>query len=181
MAGNTTGLINGGGMALAAGRSAVGDSAPAFLRPGFGMSQIERRLIPVGGIVARSAVCSQCSRMEVRVGMAGDTGSIQSLELPTRMAFLTADLGVCARQRELGPIVVKGCVFPIIRGVTTATVRAKFAVVFVVLLVAGITICGRARKDIILMATFAGRFRMFAFEFESRKVVIELRGFPAVG
>ncbi len=74
MAGNTTGLINGGGMALAAGRSAVGDSAPAFLGSGFGMSQIERRLVPVGGIVARSAVRSKCSRMEVWVGVAGNAG-----------------------------------------------------------------------------------------------------------
>ena len=56
-----------------------------------------------------------------------------------------------------------------------------FTVVFVVLLMTGVTIGGRPFEDIILMTTFAGDSRVSAFEFESRKVVIELRGLPTNG
>jgi len=77
--------------------------------------------------------------------------------------------------------VVKACAFPIIRGVTGGAVRAKLAVVFVILLMTGIAVGGRAFENIIHMTLFTLNFRMFAFEFESRKVVIEFRGLPAVG
>ena len=76
---------------------------------------------------------------------------------------------------------VKGRTLPIIRGVTTAAVCAELAVVFVILLMTGITIGGRAFENVIDVALLTLGFGMFAFEFESRKVVIELRGLPAVG
>lgn len=74
MTGGTTGLKHGGRVTLAAGRSAVGDSAPAFFGSGFGMRQIERRLIPVGGVVAGSAVRAKCSRVEGWVGVTRNAG-----------------------------------------------------------------------------------------------------------
>ena len=51
MAGGTTGLIYRGRVTLAAGRATMIDAASAFLCPGFGMAQIERGLIPIGGVM----------------------------------------------------------------------------------------------------------------------------------
>ena len=76
---------------------------------------------------------------------------------------------------------VDGCAIPIIRGVTATAVCAELAVVFVILLMTGITIGRCTLENIVLVALLASGFGMFAFEFESRKVVIELRGLPAVG
>jgi hypothetical protein len=77
--------------------------------------------------------------------------------------------------------VVEGGVFPIVRGVTAAAVFAIRAVVFVILLVTGIAVSGCTFENVIHMALFAFCFGVFAFEFESRKVVVELRGLPACG
>ena len=76
---------------------------------------------------------------------------------------------------------VKACALPIIRGVTGGAVRAKLAVVFVILLMTGIAIGGRTLKHVVGVAFLTGNFGMFTFEFESRKVVIEFRGLPTVG
>ena len=97
------------------------------------------------------------------------------------MAIFTANLGMRTRQREVGTGMVKGCVSPALRGMTARAVRAKRSVVFIILLMAGITVCGRAFENFVDVALLTGDFRMSAFEFESREVVIELRGLPAVG
>ena len=119
--------------------------------------------------------------MEVRVGMAGYTGGIRAFEYTVLVTLLTGDTHMRARQREVGKVMIEVGILPFIRRVTATTVRAKLTVVFVVLLMAGVTIGGRTCEDIILMTTFAGDSRVPAFEFESRKVVIELRGLPTVG
>jgi hypothetical protein len=64
---------------------------------------------------------------------------------------------------------------------TARAVGAKCSVVFIVLLMAGITVRGRALEYVIDVALLTGDFCMFAFQFENREVVIELRGLPAVG
>ena len=119
--------------------------------------------------------------MEVRVGVAGYTSGVRALEHTVLVTLLTGDTHMRARQREVGEVVIKVGIFPIIRGVTATAVRAELTVVFIVLLMAGVTIGGRTCEDIILMTTFAGDSRVPAFEFESRKVVIELRGLPTNG
>lgn len=68
---------------------------------------------------------------------------------------------------------VKVDIIPIRQGVAGSTVCAKATVVFVILLVAGITIRGRSLKHAVLMAFFASDISMFAFQLEVRKVVIE--------
>lgn len=60
-------------------------------------------------------------------------------------------------------------------------IGTESTVVFVILFMAGETICRCAFVNIIDMALLALRFRMSTFQFEDRKIVIELRGFPAVG
>ena len=119
--------------------------------------------------------------MEVRVGMAGYASGVRAFEYTVLVTLLTGDTHMRARQREVGEVVIEVRILPVIRGVTAPAVRAKLAVVFVILLMAGVTIGGRACKDIILMTTFAGDARVSAFEFENRKVVIELRGLPTNG
>lgn len=97
------------------------------------------------------------------------------------MAIFTADLGMRARQREVGTGMVKGCVFPAFRGMTARAVCAERSIMFIVLLMAGITVCRCAFEDVVDVALLTLDFGMSAFEFESREVVIELRGLPAVG
>jgi hypothetical protein len=56
---------------------------------------------------------------------------------------------------------------------TRCTVRAKLTVVSVIVLMAGIAICGRAFENIILMTRLASFFSMLTFEFEGSKVMIK--------
>ena len=119
--------------------------------------------------------------MEVRVGMAGYTGRIQSLELTVRVALCASHTHMRARQREVGEVVIEVGILPTIRSVTAPAVRAKLTVVFIVLLMAGVTIGGRALENIVNMALLAFGLGVFAFKFENRKVVIEFRGLPTNG
>jgi len=145
------------------------------------MLSIEGGRSPCGGSVAGNAIRTEISSMLGWLSMTGKTGRIQSLELTVRMALLASHIHVRPGQREVGKAVVKGCAFPIVRGVTGGAIRAEFAVVFVILLMTGIAI-GRCALELIIDVTLlTGNFRMFAFEFESRKVVIEFRGLPTVG
>ena len=181
MAGNATGLIHSGWMTLATGRPAVINAAALFVHLRFGMSQIECRRQPARRVVARSAVCAEGSHVKIRVGMAGNAGGIQSLELTARVALFATDFDMRARQRKAGQVVVEGRAFPIIRSVTATAVCAELAVVFVILLMTGITIGRCTLENIVNVALLAFGFGVFAFEFESRKVVIEIRRLPAVG
>jgi len=148
---------------------------------GEGVVSIEGGGSPRGGGVTGSAVRAEIARVFGWLGVTGKTGRVQSFELTVRMALLAVHADMRARQREVGKAVVKGCAFPIVRGVTGGAVRAEFAVVLVILLMTGIAIGGRTLEHVVGVAFLTGNFGMFAFEFESRKVVIEFRGLPAVG
>jgi hypothetical protein len=50
---------------------------------------------------------------------------------------------------------------------------------FIVRAMTGKAICGRAREDLILMTSLASYFRVFVFEFENRKIMIEFCRRPA--
>jgi hypothetical protein len=49
----------------------------------------------------------------------------------------------------------------------------------IILLVAGIAVCGRALEYLVDMAGFTWNFLVLAFEFEGCEIVIELRRSPA--
>ncbi len=63
---------------------------------------------------------------------------------------------------------------------TGRTVRAKLAVVTIILFMAGITIRRCALEDIIDMALFALDTGMFTFKFECGEIMIELRRLPGL-
>jgi hypothetical protein len=95
------------------------------------------------------------------------------------MALLTSQTYMTTRQREVAFVVVKRGIFPIGRGMASGAIGAELAVVFIVLFVAGVTIAGGAFVNPVLMAFFALRFGMLAFELEGGEIVIELGGSPA--
>ena len=136
---------------------------------------------PCGCGVAGSAIRAEIAYVLGWLGVTGKTGCIHSLELTVRMALLALHADMRTRQWEVRPVVVEGGVFPIVRGVTAAAVCAVFAVVFVILLMTGIAVGGCAFENVVHMALFAFCFGVFAFEFESRKVMVEFRGLPAFG
>jgi len=89
------------------------------------------------------------------------------------MALFATHLGMCAFQFEGRKVVIKGCITPTLRRMASRTIRAKRALVLILVFMAGITILGRTFEYIIDMAFFTFYFCMFPFQFESGKVVVE--------
>lgn len=71
-------------------------------------------------------------------------------------------------QRETTAAVIKRGALPIIRGMAGITLGSKLSVVFIILLMTGITIRGGALEYFVYMAIFTGSFGMFAFQLEGR-------------
>lgn len=84
-------------------------------------------------------------------------------------------------QREGAPVMVKGGILPIAGRMAGGTIGAKPALVFIILFVAGVTVGRRTFVNAILVALFALRFGVLAFQFEGSQVVVEFCGLPAFG
>jgi hypothetical protein len=97
------------------------------------------------------------------------------------VAFLTTYSRVPADQREFGEVVVEVGILPIGGCVTDRAVCAVFAVVFVILLMAGVAVHRRAFELPVDMAFVTLRFHMLTFQLENREVVIKFCGGPALG
>jgi hypothetical protein len=63
---------------------------------------------------------------------------------------------------------------------TGSAIRAILPIMFILLLMAGITIHGRAFELTVCMTRFTSHFRMPAFQFESRQIVVKFCGRPAL-
>ena len=169
-------------MALAAGSASMKNAASPFAAICWpGMGKIKLRRTPTARAMAGGAICSKDARVEGRVGMTTDARGGRPRELGIDVALLANHVLVCAGQREVGFIVIEGHLIPFRRRVAGRAVRAKFAAVSIVLGVTGITVCGRALENFIFMTAIARNFRMCAYELETRKVVVELGGRPAIG
>ncbi len=96
------------------------------------------------------------------------------------MALLASQASVTPRQREVGFIMIEGNSIPVGGLMTGSAVSSEFAVVFIVLFVAGITISRSAFVSAVLMTLLTACFLMFAFQFEDREIVIELCRFPGI-
>ena len=83
------------------------------------------------------------------------------------MALFTCHIDMRAVQGEVAAVVVKGDAVPTCWHMTGRTVCSKTTTVFIVLLMARITIRRCPFIDTILMARFASHFGMLAFQFES--------------
>ena len=93
--------------------------------------------------------------MEGWVGMAGDTNSWRALELSIGMTFRAIHVGVATCQREIGTVVIKRGVIPVIGRMTGRAIRAKLPIMLIVLLMAGVAICGRTFEHIVDMTLLA--------------------------
>jgi len=82
------------------------------------------------------------------------------------MALFTGHIHVCARQWEVGKVMVKTCAFPIIRSMASRAIGAELAIVLVILLMARVAILRRAFEHVIDMALVTFHFGMFTFQFE---------------
>ena len=96
------------------------------------------------------------------------------------MALFTTNLSVRAIQFERKQIMVDLCGIPIIRGMANRAIRAKFTVMFIILLMTGITIFGRACEDIIPMTISASNIGMFAFQFEVGQIMVKSCVIPTI-
>jgi hypothetical protein len=151
-------------VAIAAGSAAMIDSAAAFISNAWVGTVVARK--PVIGGMALSAIQAEHACMEDRVAMTTCAGSGETSELGVGMALRAIYPGVTSCQREVGFIVIECYVFPTGGLMAGCTVCAKFASMFIVLLMTGETICRCAFVNIILMTLFTARFGMFALEFE---------------
>lgn len=95
------------------------------------------------------AVCAKQPGVKSRLGMAGNTGCRQPFELPAAVAALARQPNMCTCQREIAAVMVKRGILPTRGVVAGSTVGSKLPVVFIVLFVAGIAVCGRAFVHIV--------------------------------
>ncbi len=82
------------------------------------------------------------------------------------MALFTGHIRMCARQRELGFVVVKIHIIPTGRIMAKRAIGAVFSIVFIILFMAGVTIGGRSLIHAILMAGLAIYVGMIPFQLE---------------
>jgi hypothetical protein len=78
------------------------------------------------------------------------------------------------RQWKITIVMIKTHVVPARRVMTGRAVCSKFPAVIVILLVAGITIGGRAFELLIDMTRLTGDFGMLALQFERREIMVKL-------
>lgn len=116
-----------------------------------------------------------------RQGMTGNTVSRKPGKNSASMTLRTVQVDVCTSQRESRQVMVEGGRQPAVSGVAGGAIFAELAVVFIILLVAGITVAGCALEDMINMTLLAGHSDMFTRQFESGQVMIEGGRCPAIG
>ncbi len=168
-------------MAGATGGAAVEHAAPMLIHRRLRMGKVVERGTPGCCAVTGFARRAKRACMELRVGMTGCARGRCPRELLVDVATFASHIAMRARQREGTARVIKNGVPPIGWCVTGRTVRAKAAIVLIILRVAGITIRGRALIDIVLVTILARSFRMFSLQLKGRQAMIKFGGLPAIG
>jgi hypothetical protein len=84
-----------------------------------------------------------------------------------------------ARQREVAEVMIEIGIMPIGRIVAGSTVRAILAIMFIILLMAGVAVHGRAFV-LPVHGRISSHLGVLAFQFERCQIVIELGRSPAV-
>jgi len=103
-------------------------ASQARVTPGqreLGFIVIEGDILPVSGLMAGGAVCSEFAAMFIILFMTGETISRRALEYIVDMALFTLHINMRALQLEGGKVVIKLCWLPAINGVTSRAIRAK--------------------------------------------------------
>jgi hypothetical protein len=116
--------------------------------------------------------------MICRVAMTGCAGSTKSLELAIFMTTFTGNICMRIYQGKIGTVMIKSGILPRSRNMTGRAIRAKPAIMFIILLMAGITIHWSAFEDAILMTGRTFDTDVAVFELECEQIVINIRAFP---
>ena len=112
--------------------------------------------------------------------MAGSAPRRRPGENPANMAVGAPDVYMRASQPERNQVVIEGSIFPgigIMAGFTGSTISP---IMFIILLVAGITIFGCALESF-GVAALARHIHMFTHQIKICQVVIELGRYPTGG
>ena len=97
------------------------------------------------------------------------------------MTLFAGHIRMTAREREWTLVVIEIDIIPTAWVMTQRTVGAVLSIMFIILFVAGITVCGGVFIDAVLVACLTRSFGMLAFQLEAREVVVELCGSPGIG
>lgn len=124
-------------MTLPACRAAVINTVTAFLSPRLGMQEGEFCGRPPGYCMAVGTIPAKRARMEGWVRMASGATCGKPGKHAAFMALIAFDARVTAVQREVHAAMIEtGHIIPVFRIMASGTIRAVFAVMFVVLLMA---------------------------------------------
>lgn len=127
------------------------------------------------------AIRAKHARMEDRVCMTTRTRGWKACELTCCMALLTSHAFVTTSQWEVRPVMVEVCLIPV-RGIMTSTaIHTKLPIMLIILLMAGITIGGRAGKLFVDMTRLTIHTGMCPLKFERRAIMIEICRCPPIG
>lgn len=136
---------------------------------------------PCGGLMACCAIPPELTFMDILRRVTGETIFGRVLVDAIDMACLARSIDVRARQHETGGIVIELGGQPRVRHMTRPTSRAQLTHVRIVLLMTGETIHWRAIEDSVHMASLTSHLNMRTGQFESRTVMVETGGRPAIG
>lgn len=156
----------------------MADSASAFIDSRLGVREVEPGRRPPLYVMTGLALRAEGSGVEGRVLVACDTSRGKILEGSIGMALVAFDIGMSAGQGEIRAAVVEIRIFPIGWVVAGFAVCAVFAVMDIVLSVAGVTILRRGLqagyRDGVKMAFRTSGVNMPAFEFERVGIMVEV-------
>ena len=133
----------------------------------------------IGGMAART-IQTKHARVEYRVIVAARAVGRKRCKLPGGMAACAGQCHMRARQGEVAAVVIEIRVIPIRGFVAGRAIGTELTVVFVILLVAGIAVCGCAFVLPVHMTGLAIDFGVPAFELECCQIVIKGGRRPAV-
>lgn len=136
--------------------------------------------IPIVGGVTAGTVQAEHPGVKDRVAVTARAVGGQPGELTRGMATLARHSCMPTRQWKVTAVVIEIDMLPTRGIMTRRTIGAILTVMFIIQLMAGITVAGCALMLLILVARFTGYFAMLAFQFERGKIVIEFCRSPAL-
>jgi len=142
---------------------------------------IEGCAAPTIGAMAGPAIRSKTAIVVIIRSVTSVTVFRRALVDPVGMAGSAGQVGMPARQREAGVVVVEGCAPPAIGRVTGTAVRAELAVVCIPVGMTGVTVFRRALVNPVGMTGGTGRIGVSPRQRESGVVMVEGSPAPAIG
>ena len=161
-------------------RQAVHAGVISDQREGCGV-MVEFSSRPCGGLMACCAIPPELTFVNIFRRVTRETIFWSVLVDAIDVTSLARSIDVRARQHETGRIVIELGGQPCIRHMTRSTSRTQLTHVCIVLLMTGETIHRRAFEYAIHMACLTCRLNVGTGQFESRTIMVETGGRPAIG